>query len=130
MAKNQIDMVMSALTEVTEKVIKKITLDTHANLIAATPVDLGWARANWIPAIGTPVTSPTGTPGGYSQSAQLAGIASVATSYTLPRGKVFISNNVKYITKLNEGSSRQAPAGFVQNAISKAVTIDLKSLSS
>lgn len=30
---------------------------------------------------------------------------------------IFIRNNAPYITRLNEGSSPQAEAGFVQNAI-------------
>ena len=40
---------------------------------------------------------------------------------------MFVSNNVKYITRLNDGYSRQAPAGFVQSAIRKAVTQDIRS---
>jgi formaldehyde-activating enzyme involved in methanogenesis len=32
-----------------------------------------------------------------------------------------VSNNVPYINRLNEGHSAQAPAGFVQQAVAKAV---------
>jgi hypothetical protein len=121
----QVKKVVEILTEVSEKVVKKITLDVTANLIDTTPVDVGWARANWVPAIGQPVVQPVATPESVSTAAQQAGIVSVATSYRLDRGNVFVSNNVRYITRLNEGSSKQAPAGFVQNAITKAVRFDL-----
>ncbi len=35
-------------------------------------------------------------------------------------GRLFLSNNVPYISRLNDGSSGQAPAGFVQAAIARA----------
>ena len=59
-------------------------------------------------------------------SSQQQGIAEVATQYTLDQGSVFVSNNVPYILKLNDGHSQQAPAGFIQTAIHKAVTTDLE----
>ncbi len=126
----QIKRVIEILTEVTERVVKKITLDVTSNLIATTPVDVGWARANWVPAIGQPVDQPVATRESVNTAAQQAGILSVASSYKLERGLVFVSNNVRYITRLNEGSSKQAPAGFVQNAIEKAVKFDLTGLAS
>ena len=36
-------------------------------------------------------------------------------------GTAWVANNVPYITKLNGGSSKQAPSGFVQIAIARAV---------
>lgn len=134
MAKGDIDFVINALNGFTERVVKKITLDVTANLIVTTPVDTGWARANWVPSIGKPfapdlrgiAADPALVPG--QAATQQAGVASVATSYRLEQGRVFVSNNVPYIQRLNMGSSKQAPSGFVQNAIVKAVTVDIRGI--
>ena len=129
---SQIRAVVRGLERVTERVITKITLDVTANLVEATPVDTGWARANWVPAIGAPVVRDLGNVPATSQNAasvagkQQQAIAAVVTGYKLARGAVFVSNNVPYILRLNDGSSKQAPSGFVQRAIKKAVTQDIR----
>jgi len=131
MASRRIRVVVTSLERFLDRIMKKIALDIVANLVRApseggTPVDTGWARANWIPNIGQPVSSPEGTREAVSNAGQQAGIATVVTGYRVASGRpIFISNNVPYIVFLNEGSSRQAPAGFVQRAIAKAVTEDL-----
>lgn len=122
----QIRTVITALDQFIELVMKRIVLDVVANLVRAparggTPVDTGWARANWVPRIGQPVTATDGSRESVSQGAQQSGLAAVATGYKLVRGPVWISNNVPYILQLNDGSSQQAPAGFVQAAIGEAV---------
>ena len=130
----QIRIVVESLEGFVEKLIKKIVLDVASNLRAApvqggTPVDTGWARANWVPQIGSPAEGTAGSreqaEAGILPSDAEAGQLSVALGYKLKKGPVFITNNVPYIVKLNEGSSQQAPAGFVQGAIAKAVKVDL-----
>ncbi len=124
-------VVVSALDKFIDDIIKKIVLDIVANVRSApdtgygTPVDTGWARANWVPRIGSPALQVTGTREAVSGSAQETGIANIAISYRASQGPVFITNNVPYIVLLNEGSSGQAPRGFVQNAIAKAIKQDL-----
>ena len=131
----QIRAIVRGMERVTERVVTKITLDVTANLIDDTPVDTGWARANWVPAIGTPVIHdltdiPSTVPNATSAAGtQQQALAAVVAGYRLARGKVFVSNNVPYITKLNDGSSQKAPVGFVQRAIRKAVTQDIKGFS-
>ena len=125
MASPELRIVVQALDRTIELVIKKLVLDIVANLQAqpqqgGTPVDTGWARANWIPKIGSPRTSPAGSPENLP-SDSATGVAEVVLGYKVIRGPVFISNNVPYIVRLNEGHSGQAPRGFVQNAIAKAV---------
>jgi hypothetical protein len=128
---DQARIIVDDLASFTERNIRRLSVEVHANLVAApteggTPVDTGWARANWVPAIGNPVTDVDGEPpkkgtktkaGGKAQR----GLARVASSYRLRQGPVFISNNVPYIGRLNDGSSVQAPRGFVQAAILKAI---------
>lgn len=117
---SDIDRVVAALERVAESVVKQITLDATANLIETTPVDTGFAKASWVPSIGSPSDAVGGEPGKVSRSAQSRGLGELFT-YRLSQGAVFIANNVRYIQKLNDGHSKQAPAGFVQAAISKAV---------
>lgn len=129
----QIEMIMRGLERAGERVLKKLALDVTANLIESTPVDTGWARANWVPSIGVKIettapAAPEGSDVAAASARQGAGKAEIVTGYFLRRGKIHISNNVPYIIRLNEGSSQQAPAGFVQAAIRKAVTQDIKGL--
>jgi hypothetical protein len=132
--RRQIRAVVRALEGVAERVVAKIVLDVTANLIETTPVDTGWARANWVPAIGAAYAadlrgvSPTIGAISGADVLQVAGQTAVATGYRIGQGSVFVSNNVPYITRLNDGSSSQAPAGFVQRAIAKAVTRDIVGL--
>lgn len=121
MAENQIRIIVQRLKEVTTRTIKKIVLDATANLIEKTPVDTGWARANWIPQIASTFKGTAGLAGQPDPGAQQFGIASVAARYRLEDGFVTVTNNVPYIQVLNAGSSKQAPVGFVQAAILRAV---------
>ena len=122
--RKQVTAIVRSLERFTERLIVKITLDVTANLVETTPVDTGWARANWVPSVGTPVVKNLkGAERIVSAAAaeQAAGQAQ-AIGYKLARGRVFVSNNVPYILRLNDGYSQQAPSGFVQMAIRKAVT--------
>ena len=129
----QIRIIVNDLESFTEKVCTFLTIEATANLIEATPVDTGWARANWIPRIGRPAPPPTGDAprrqaGQAARSGTLinqtseqsAGQAS-ALRYRLNQGRIFITNNVPYIGRLNQGHSPQAPPGFVQRAIRRAI---------
>lgn len=102
-----------------EEACKALALEVTANLIETTPVATGFARANWIPSIGSPVTDIDGDHTSVSVSAQQEGIAQVLT-YTIDAGDLFVSNNVPYIGMLDLGHSNQAPAGFVEAALQKA----------
>jgi len=123
----QIDSIIKGLNDVATQIIRKLALDIVANLVKAaseggTPVDTGWARSNWLINIGSPITTPAGEygPAPASTAALSAGQGSMLL-YSVHQGPVWISNNVPYIVFLNEGSSKQAPAGFVQAAIERAV---------
>ena len=91
----QIRAIVRSLDRVTERAIQKITHDITANLsvpargsTTGTPVDTGWARANWIPSIGDSVDEPVGTPEspGAADQAKQRGLADVLR-YRLRRGK-------------------------------------------
>lgn len=112
--------VMVALDAHAAKVCARLATNAVAELVEATPVDTGWARANWIPSLGRPVVQVVGTPDAPSTAAQAAGLAEVFT-FTLDHMAIFVSNHVPYIARLDAGHSQQAPAGFVRLALARAV---------
>jgi hypothetical protein len=80
----------------------------------------GRARANWIPTLGTPASGVSARVDkqGASTVALLAG---VTANYKLEDGPIWIVNNSPYISRLNDGHSKQAPAGFVEAAIDAGI---------
>lgn len=124
---SQVRAITRELEEFTERLMVRLALNVSANLKETTPVLTGWARANWLAAINedgveTP-DNPDPTPQDASSRAaeQSSREASVASTYSLERGPISISNGVPYIRDLNDGSSQKAPAGFVQGSIAKGV---------
>lgn len=98
---------------------KKLVLDVTANLIATTPVDTGWARANWFPSVGSPVMVASGSPAAPPTGQQQAAMVDVLR-YTLEQGDLWVANPVPYVVFLNYGTSSQQPSGFIERAIDKA----------
>lgn len=140
MVSQQIRIILAGMDGFLTRIVKKLVLDIVANLQAApseggTPIDTGWARANWIPVIGSASGKPAPKPidrGRATQaaadvfSAGEAAVAAIALSYRASMGKVTIANNVPYILKLDAGSSKQAPSGFIRRGIVKALVVDLR----
>lgn len=125
MADPQIRAIMAELERLVARTMASLALNVHSELVVSTPVDTGWARANWVPSVGVPFEETAGTreqaqAGSVNQGPSSAGSARVL-GYTLDQGTIFISNNVPYIVFLNDGSSAQAPAGFVQAAVEKGL---------
>lgn len=122
------------LTKVIEKISRVITLNILTNLTFSTPVDTGFARANWTPNVGGPgrssrTSNPTASDVSAAEARKSAGKGKVER-YVLRQGNLFITNNAPYIVELNSGSSAQAPRGFVEDAIRKALSSDLRRFSS
>jgi hypothetical protein len=120
MSKAQKEKIIFEIKELSEKAAIKLTLDIHERLLLSTPVDTGWARANWIPSINIPVRKADGSPELISTGEQDKGALEL-TRWRFSMGPAYITNNVPYITTLNEGSSKQAPSGFVQKSVSAAI---------
>jgi hypothetical protein len=95
----------------------RATLGVLGRVVLATPVDTGFHRASWNASIGTP-DERTPAPGAESY-------APPATPLALPPAGPFepgyVTNAAPAIVFLNEGSSQQAPAHFVQRAIEEEV---------
>jgi hypothetical protein len=124
----QIKAVMASLTAHVGEAVRRIAVEVTAELTAATPVDTGWARANWIPYLGvnTEKSDPVGGSArsvGSAAGAQARGVVTIVTAPAkdLANKGAVVINAVPYIGILNDGHSQQAPAGFVQVAIDKAL---------
>lgn len=113
------------------RIVRATALAVDQQVVLETPVDTGRARSNWLVGVGS---SPTQTiepyaPGtklgkgeGANANAAIAqGAGAIATRK--PEQDIFISNNLDYISKLNDGFSAQAPAGFVQKAIQTGAAV-------
>lgn len=126
MASPPVRIVVRALEGFVERRVTQLALDIVANLVAApseggTPVDTGWARANWQPNIGGPARTTSGSRESVTSAAQNEGLGALVGWRLASGAKIHITNNVPYIGFLNQGTSKQAPAGFVQAAIRRAV---------
>jgi hypothetical protein len=114
------DRIRADLTRTTENVVRFIVLGIARRLRSnpsrgGTPVDTGHARANWVPSVGDPFSSVV-----EADTAYASGAADVL-SYQLGDGAAWVSNNVPYILALNDGWSKQQPAGFVERAIAETL---------
>lgn len=130
----QIDIIVADLEQYTRGEIIALALNVNANLRdnppGGTPIDTGWASANWVPSVGEPAMVP-GEPADPKEGPTVAEVAARAQiadqgmndvlSWRLQDGPIFSTNNVPYIGALNAGHSPQSPRGFVQTAIEKAV---------
>ncbi len=95
-----------------------VAIAVDSRLVEATPVDTGRARGNWLPSIGAPRTDEVD-----ARDAAAAVDEAVQTFNPAPEFPVmYLANNLPYIGVLNNGSSKQAPAGFVESSIDAAVS--------
>lgn len=96
----------------------------HHNLTLVNPVDTSTALSNWDIFIGSYETNPhepyyMGKRGSTKlASMHFANKEALGILQTkLPGEPIFIVNSLDYIQKLNDGSSSQEPAGFVERSI-------------
>jgi len=91
------------------KVVRTATLELFSGIIKSTPVDTGRARGNWQTSVGQPQG------GTLERTGMEAALAEVQA--TVPEGAgqlVYLSNNLPYIERLENGWSQQAPIGMVR----------------
>jgi hypothetical protein len=119
-AKNQVNRIMVQLENATGEAAAALALGIHGRLVEDTPVDTGWARSNWLPSVGTPKREVVGKPSSLNAGAADSGRSEVV-DWKIADGPIYITNNVPYIQRLNTGSSKQAPAGFVESAVQTEV---------
>lgn len=111
----------------TDKTIREVAVAVDGAVVIATPVDTGRARANWQTSVGVPITSTRapysdgadGSTAGTNARSAIDQCKAAVVGYKAGQ-TVYITNNLPYITPLNEGTSAQAPEGFVEKSVLKA----------
>ena len=103
------------------RAVNELTLSVNEEIVSETPVDTGFARASWIPSVGSPAVGTGGAPGAPSGAAAAQGQAEVATNPDLSRS-LHITNNVEYIQKLNDGHSGKTAPLFVERGIQNGIS--------
>lgn len=112
------------------RVVRATALVADREVVLATPVDTGRARSNWIVNVGGPSSEEiqpyapgqAGSTGSANAQAAMAQAEAAVQNRQLEQD-IFISNNLPYIGRLNDGYSAQAPAGFVQSAVQRAAQV-------
>lgn len=102
----------------------KVAETILGDLVHVTPVDTSKALSNWQAAIGTKKSGKIEPyyPGEHGSTKTASARAAFEAGRAIIRGAkpgepIIISNNLPYIRRLNDGYSKQAPAGFVDRAI-------------
>lgn len=95
-------------------------------LVTSTPADTGRARANWI--VGTGPSTRAIDAYAVGKAGSTAGANAQAALEQAQRfldgtdvSVIYISNNLDYLVYLNQGSSAQAPAGFIEAAVQAGI---------
>lgn len=101
----------------------RVALAIVRQLVFDTPVDTSRALSNWRVGTGsTPAPIPpyyAGMQGSTRAASAASAIAAAEAAIAANKhaSVLAIFNSVPYIRRLNEGSSAQAPAGFIEKAI-------------
>lgn len=104
------------VSENSDRLVRRCALAIDAAVVLATPVDTGRARSNWQVEIGGAATGTVEATDKSGQGAIAQGTQAIER-YVGGQGAIFITNNLPYIERLNDGWSAQAPAGFVERAV-------------
>ena len=116
---------MEALAKAVERntlrVVKRAAIAADQTAVLKTPVDTGRARANWLVSFGAPDVRQVTSPGKAKAAREAVDKGrNKILGYRLGRGGIFITNSVPYITRLDNGSSAQAPSGMSVAAVKAA----------
>ncbi len=107
----------TASRQAASMVTRKLALGALSGVVMRTPVDTGRARGAWMTSIGSPKGRETGVLDKGGTAAISAGVATIAQQKDFEQ--VVIENNVPYIGRLEDGSSRQAPNGMAALTLSE-----------
>jgi len=107
-----------------ELLLKAIAFQIFVDIVNATPVDTGRARASWTISAGSQSRDTPRFSGNKGTGAGEAAMeANNQLTHMLGLQVIYIDNNLPYIGRLEEGSSTQAPRGMVRPALSRANSV-------
>lgn len=109
---------LSATEEELDALCGETGKEVRHRMAQRTPVLLGRARANWKLGVGAP--DPYYEPDARDPSGKDGDAEAHETARNARVGLVlWITNRVRYILALNRGSSRKAPAGFIELTVAE-----------
>lgn len=109
-----------------ERAMKDCAGAVLRSIVENTPVDTGYARSNWTPELDRAFEGllPARVPGEQGSTAAEnaaatieAGTPTIEAFDIAANREIHITNNAPHIQPLNDGHSKQAPAGFVEIAV-------------
>lgn len=93
-----------------DRAVRQTVVLCAQGVVLRTPVDTGRARGNWVLGVGSIDTST----GSANDPSGAGAIGRIAAEVAASRGRVFyVTNSLPYIQRLEDGYSKQAPAGMV-----------------
>lgn len=95
----------------------RLALQIDTRLVQETPVDTSEARSAWLISDGRPNDTDVNHKNAGVALAEGAGAINSAKTFT----QLYIQNTKPYIEELNEGSSLQAPAKYIDRIIEQEV---------
>lgn len=113
-----------------ERAVKDCAHAVTKSVVLTTPADTGKARSNWTAELDAAFSRlfPAHVPGTKGSTAEAnADIAIDQASEVIERfdatanREIHIANSLPYIRALNDGHSKQAPAGFVEQAVKEGL---------
>jgi hypothetical protein len=130
MAKGLLDLAasMERKAKAIDAAASQLAVETAQTIVGdlafKTPVDTSQALSNWIVTLDAPSTGKIKPhfpgEGGSSQKSSAGETINQARAVLAkkkPGQKIYITNNLPYIRRLNDGYSKQAPAGFVERSV-------------
>lgn len=112
--RDQIEACKDKVDRIQTETQKRTALLVHGAVVMDTPVDTSRARSNWTTTLNTVSTVQREADQAAKSNAEIQDIVSRKISID---DTIYITNNVPYIERLNDGYSAQAPAGFVEAAV-------------
>ena len=111
-----------------DTLVKDVAKGILLAVVTDTPVDVGTAKSNWQVSLNS---EASGTRTAYAPGKKgSTGLDNIIAAVSIGDGhidqynsgdEIHITNNVPYITELNNGTSKQAPPGYVQDATLEAI---------
>ena len=100
--------------DVASQVFRKIVIDLDSAVVRDTPVDTGRARGNWFPTLNSPSDETTNDKRRYTRTgnAVIGRVSETAKSAELG-DTVWLTNNLPYINRLENGYSEKSTDGMV-----------------
>lgn len=112
------------VTKFSDDLTKSVALAIVENLVSDTPVKTGRAVTNWRTSLKKPsypvlFAYPDKPPSvEWARDRAMEEARQVVAGYS-GRKSIWITNSVSYIHDLNEGTSTQAPPGFIEMAVQR-----------